>query len=197
MNPSMRRSPAYSGNGRRKIEKGRGGRYAWRWGANAWPAPVAVVVEEVRGDARRVVVDPRLRADVHERRGARLHQHVAQQDVAAVADGDEEVLVTVVVVVHEDRHPGDAVRGRVGADRAEGRDVDTLEAEVAEVAVEGVAVLRAHQGIRDEDVQEAVVVEVADGDGAARRKKPLRDVPQARIELVEKRAEMRVGPGVV
>ena len=119
---------------------------------------VAVVVEGDGGDGVGVAVEPRLAGDVLEAAVPLIVEELV------VAEAHHEEVGPAVVVVVEPEGVGGGVRGVVAAGDA-GLLRHVGEGEIAVVAVE--VVLRGLSGVGDEEVLEAVAVEVRHGHGGA------------------------------
>ena len=144
---------------------------------------VAVGVEEGGGDGDGVAGDPSLAGGVIEGGGAGFCQEVAEGAAGAVADGEEEILVAIVVPVGEYGTGGEAVGFGIGGEVVEGGERDPGESEIAEIAVEGAAVLGAFGGIGEEEVGEAIVVEIGGGGGVADGDEPFGDVLEPGVDF--------------
>ena len=158
-------------------------------------AAVAIEIEERRGDRRAVVRQPDLIADVDELRPPGRRQCVLQQTAPSVRARQQQRLRAAVVVVDEERAGDEAVGLRMIRDLAQRRQIDALKMIVAHVAIERVPIRRPLERIGDEEVGQAVVVEVAHRHGVAHRHDPLREMPHARIGSAEDIAHLRVDAG--
>ena len=69
-------------------------------------------------------------------------------------------------------------------DLSQSGDLDPPKMKISEVAVKGITIFRALQGIGQKDIRQAVVVDVTDRDGVTNRHQPLRKMPYSRVSLV-------------
>src|ERR1700694_2522077 len=115
---------------------------------------VAVIIEEGGRHRRAVVSNTSFICDINKLRLAGNRQHVLQQPILAVCEGQQQRLGAVVVMVDENRAAGEAIFFRMQIDFSQDRNVDPLKTKISQVAVKGVAIFRALQRIGQKNVRQ-------------------------------------------